>query len=64
MSPPNITTADQIPVSNSRASSLSDFAMDGLSYGYAMPVFGGDGFNRSPSVMMDDSFLNSLFTVA
>lgn len=47
---------------NSRTNSLADFnVIDQMTSGYAMPVFGNTSFNRSPTSMMDDSFLNSLF---
>lgn len=63
LSPPTITSSDQIPMPNSRTNSLADFnAIDQMVSGYAMPVFGGDGFNRSPPSVYDDSFLSSLFT--
>lgn len=62
MSPPAIGSADQLPVPNSRANSVVDFnVIDQMSTGFAMPVFGSDGFNRSPPSVIDDNFLNSLF---
>lgn len=62
MSPSMISSADQHPMPNSRAGSISDFnVIDQMATGYAMPVFGHGGFNRSPPTIMDDAFLNSLF---
>ncbi|TKA70686.1 hypothetical protein B0A55_07006, partial [Friedmanniomyces simplex] len=62
MSPPTISSSDQHPMPNSRTNSIADFnVIDQMSTGYAMPVFGYDGFSRSPPPVFDDSFLNSLF---
>lgn len=57
-----VTSADQHQMPNSRANSITDFnVIDQMQAGYAMPVFGNSSFNRSPPMLMDDSFLNSLF---
>ncbi|KAK3075751.1 hypothetical protein LTR53_000689 [Teratosphaeriaceae sp. CCFEE 6253] len=62
MSPPTVGSTDQHPMPNSRTGSIADFnVIDQMSTGYAMPVFGADGFGRSPPPVFDDSFLNSLF---
>ena len=61
-SPSGFGSADQHPMPNSHAGSVSDFnAIDQMTAGYAMPVFGNIGFNRSPPNFMDDGFLSSLF---
>ncbi|KAK5111681.1 hypothetical protein LTR62_004787 [Meristemomyces frigidus] len=64
ISPPSISSLDQLPVPNSRSNSMMDFnfnAIDQLAAGYAMPVFNTDGFNRSPPTVFDDAYLNILF---
>ncbi|WPG99346.1 Hypothetical protein R9X50_00216000 [Acrodontium crateriforme] len=62
VSPPAISAADQRHVPNSRPNSLADVNMiEQLASGYSMPVFGHESFDRPPPVLMDDSFLNSLF---
>jgi hypothetical protein len=64
ISPPSITSVDQHPVPNSRCNSIADFnVIDQMATGYSMPVFGTEPFNRSPPVMIDDNFINSLFTM-
>ncbi|EMC93320.1 hypothetical protein BAUCODRAFT_75584 [Baudoinia panamericana UAMH 10762] len=62
LSPPGFSSSEQQPVPNSRSNSIADFnAIEQMSSGFTMPVFGGDGFNRSPTSIFDDNFLNSLF---
>lgn len=61
MAPPNSLNgfhADAVPNPNMEAGNF-----DPLAFNYTMPVFGGDGFSRSPSVIMDDNFLNLFFTM-
>lgn len=64
MSSTGINSADdQQPFPNSRAGSVADYnVFQDYSMGFAMPVFGHDGYNRSPPIAMDDTFLNSLFS--
>ena len=54
---------DQHPTPSSRTNSMHDFnVIDQMTAGYAMPVFGADIFNRSPTLaVLDDNWLNSLF---
>ena len=52
----------QHPAPNSVISSMADFnAMDQLASGYAMPVFGYEMYNRSPSAALDENLLTMLF---
>ncbi|KAF2158431.1 hypothetical protein M409DRAFT_71654 [Zasmidium cellare ATCC 36951] len=61
MSPPSLNGLDQYQVPNSGANSVADFnVIDQYASGYAMPVFGGDGFNRSPQSALDDALFNQL----
>nr|POE87806.1 zinc finger protein klf1 [Quercus suber] len=63
LSPTGMSAADQHAFPGSSTSSLTDYnVFQDYSLGYAMPVFGNDGFNRSPPIAMDDTFLNSLFS--
>lgn len=61
MSPPTMPNMGQFQVPNSRTNSMMDFnVLDQFTAGYAMPVFGGDGFNRSPQSALDDALFNQL----
>lgn len=58
---PGFGSMDHFQVPNSRATSVADFSvLDQFSAGYAMPVFGGDGFNRSPQSALDDALFHQL----
>ncbi|KAF2774580.1 hypothetical protein EJ03DRAFT_8967 [Teratosphaeria nubilosa] len=64
MSPPLMGSAEPHPVPNNGVNGLTDFnVIDQMNAGYAMPVFGNDGFDRSPAPIVDDTFINSLFNV-
>lgn len=66
VSPPTFSGAEQHPVPNSRANSIADFnAIDQMSTGYSMPVFGHDygGFNRSPPLVLNEDWLQQLLGV-
>jgi hypothetical protein len=61
----HMTGPDQYPVSNSRSNSMMDFMVAEQyqnAYANAMPVFGGDMFNRTPPTVMpiDDAFFSQL----
>ncbi|CAK4030880.1 related to C2H2 finger domain [Lecanosticta acicola] len=61
MSPPTMGTMDPFQVSNSRTNNMMDFnVLEQIGAGYAMPVFGGDGFHRSPQSALDDALFNQL----
>ncbi|KXT09812.1 hypothetical protein AC579_10511 [Pseudocercospora musae] len=64
MSPPSLNSQDHFAMSNSRAGSvLGEFnILDQYAAGYAMPVFGNEGFNRSPQTVLalDDALFNQL----
>ena len=61
MSPPAMSGASQYDMPPSRIGSMTDFnVLDQFSTGFAMPVFGGDGFNRSPQSAMDDMYFHQL----
>ncbi|EME38310.1 hypothetical protein DOTSEDRAFT_75761 [Dothistroma septosporum NZE10] len=65
MSPPAMGGASQYDIPSSRIGSLGDFNMlEQFSSNYAMPVFGGDGFNRSPQAPMDDLYLQQLLATS
>ena len=62
MSPPPVVSTEQHPVPNSVSGSVADFnAIDQMNYGFMMPVFGQETYNRSPSAALDDNLLTMLF---
>ena len=63
-SPPTIGSYDSQFLPSSRSDSFVDFnAFDPIAAGYAMPVFGNEPtFHRSPPALVDENFLNMLFT--
>ncbi|GAB7362990.1 hypothetical protein MBLNU230_g3285t1 [Neophaeotheca triangularis] len=64
VSAPGVTTFDQNSAPNSCANSSADFtSLDQSMFGFAMPVFGNDGFNRSPPGVINEDFLASLFGI-
>ncbi|EME79600.1 uncharacterized protein MYCFIDRAFT_190439 [Pseudocercospora fijiensis CIRAD86] len=65
MSPPSLNSQDQFGMTTSRAagSVMGEFnILDQYAAGYAMPVFGNEGFNRSPqsALTLDDALFNQL----
>ena len=63
-SPPTVGSYESQFLASSRSDSLVDFnAFDPIAAGFAMPVFGNEPtFHRSPPALVDDNFLNMLFT--
>lgn len=63
MSPPAMSGASQYDIPPSSIGSMADFNnFDQFPSGYAMAVFGGDGFNHSPQPGMGDAhFIQQLF---
>ncbi|KAF2725737.1 hypothetical protein K431DRAFT_195007, partial [Polychaeton citri CBS 116435] len=62
---PPMTIAEQQTAPPSRVNSMADFsAIDQMATQYTIPVFGGDGFSRSPTGPMNDDFFVQLFNTA
>lgn len=62
MSPPSLSSMGHYPMPNSVANSIADFnAIDQMTTGYMMPVFGQETYNRSPSAALDENLLTMLF---